>query len=1063
VILSKFHSAFVTSDGNVYTCGHGRGGRLGHGQDEFQLVPKIVKSLQEHKICQVSLGIDHSLFLSTNGLVFACGHSNYDQLGMKDQPTLLNSAKTKLPSAAVGVAASKFHSLFWTKNQLYTWGLNGGQLGHMNTDRTISAPKLVSTFKNVDIQSVCSCDGAIVVLTKAGDLMALNEYQTRRVASRLLNVVKIEAIGGHLDPKAISKNLLLVERGGQDLKIFVLNNIGKISVWQEKSPTLTLCVFNVSRELWITDLAVHRGGLLLISMEGSAYEGIHQSKSAAPGSGNKSDTSGGSLFRFIDKESCDLIKVKRVPFIHRGVKATVDPKGNNFCVLQSRPNSELVDLPIVNERTLAKEVKALYDDDTLKDLEMTLGSKSFRCHKFILASLNDKLANLIDEEHQGTSVAVPMDSITESPELFEQILQYAYYQSCDLMTDGLSGFTMHPTINGNNAMFTIEEANESAHQVYNKQKSSSKTKKHGNDSRNPIILLQDLAKSLGLHNLFKALESYSFNMASNTVKKKKDSNCYTKTWSRTRFPNFSDVIITTDDKVKFIAHKCILSARLDYFRSMFSAGWVEAASDHQTHLNLPLDSKLCKVLLDFIYTDFDQIGSDDPEFLCNVMVMADQLLIPRLIQICEKELTSLLTLKNVGEILQLASDFNAEQLKTACMSYVCYNVSALLESKGLDVVDVQVLADVSKHYKSNNSAFSSRVVTPYSIGPTTDEIERHAIDTDISPEDIFNYESEVVNKSEELPVGTTSSSSKKKKRIRRVSTESTGSSVTSDSENELLNRSSETEGHWEVFEDDDFLDDIEQLTLRDHLEKMTPFTIKASKKDELESKKLIQSFFNDPKKFSASNPSSSSIRSSEPVKKFNKMSQKERKKLLNNGNVAVVSPDPEKPKWNGWGPKIEPEPALAAAAAAAAAPAAATSLALIMKAEAKDVKIKTTTTTPNKRTRKQSWTSLSFGEEANSSLAQSPPTATPNPWKIRPQPAMVEDLGLIDILQEEVIQSQKLTRAQSKSLFVTQTEEKAIADLKAFYNVDNVFDEYITVDRVDQRVLATPFWNRKKS
>ena len=73
-----------------------------------------------------------------------------------------------------------------------------------------------------------SSDGAIVVLTHNGDLLALNEYQTRKIASKLSNIVKIEAIGGHLDPKALSKQSLLVDKGGQDLKVFILNHIGEL-------------------------------------------------------------------------------------------------------------------------------------------------------------------------------------------------------------------------------------------------------------------------------------------------------------------------------------------------------------------------------------------------------------------------------------------------------------------------------------------------------------------------------------------------------------------------------------------------------------------------------------------------------------------------------------------------------------------------------------------------------------------------------------------------------------------------------------------------------------------
>lgn len=36
--MCKFHSVFLSVDGKVFTCGHGRGGRLGHGNEETLLV-----------------------------------------------------------------------------------------------------------------------------------------------------------------------------------------------------------------------------------------------------------------------------------------------------------------------------------------------------------------------------------------------------------------------------------------------------------------------------------------------------------------------------------------------------------------------------------------------------------------------------------------------------------------------------------------------------------------------------------------------------------------------------------------------------------------------------------------------------------------------------------------------------------------------------------------------------------------------------------------------------------------------------------------------------------------
>uniref|UniRef100_A0A8C6ZX91 Inhibitor of Bruton tyrosine kinase n=1 Tax=Nothoprocta perdicaria TaxID=30464 RepID=A0A8C6ZX91_NOTPE len=38
VVLCKFHSVFLSQKGQIYTCGHGQGGRLGHGDEQTCLV-----------------------------------------------------------------------------------------------------------------------------------------------------------------------------------------------------------------------------------------------------------------------------------------------------------------------------------------------------------------------------------------------------------------------------------------------------------------------------------------------------------------------------------------------------------------------------------------------------------------------------------------------------------------------------------------------------------------------------------------------------------------------------------------------------------------------------------------------------------------------------------------------------------------------------------------------------------------------------------------------------------------------------------------------------------------
>ena len=51
---------------------------------------------------------------------------------------------------------------------MYTWGLNGGQLGHLQSSGTVLAPRMVGALNNVSVETVVCSDGATVVLTRSG-------------------------------------------------------------------------------------------------------------------------------------------------------------------------------------------------------------------------------------------------------------------------------------------------------------------------------------------------------------------------------------------------------------------------------------------------------------------------------------------------------------------------------------------------------------------------------------------------------------------------------------------------------------------------------------------------------------------------------------------------------------------------------------------------------------------------------------------------------------------------------------------------------------------------------
>ena len=77
------HSLFLSSNNNVYTCGHGYLGQLGLGNNKNINSPTIVKSLTNKKIIKIAAGWSHSLVLTSEGYIYSTGCNKYGELGIK--------------------------------------------------------------------------------------------------------------------------------------------------------------------------------------------------------------------------------------------------------------------------------------------------------------------------------------------------------------------------------------------------------------------------------------------------------------------------------------------------------------------------------------------------------------------------------------------------------------------------------------------------------------------------------------------------------------------------------------------------------------------------------------------------------------------------------------------------------------------------------------------------------------------------------------------------------------------------------------------------------------------
>ncbi|GCB76084.1 hypothetical protein scyTo_0017420, partial [Scyliorhinus torazame] len=81
------HTALLTKDGRVFTCGAGSYGQLGHNTNCDEIKPRIIAGLLGSKVCQIACGSYHTLVLVTPpGKVYSFGHGEQRQLGNGKNP-----------------------------------------------------------------------------------------------------------------------------------------------------------------------------------------------------------------------------------------------------------------------------------------------------------------------------------------------------------------------------------------------------------------------------------------------------------------------------------------------------------------------------------------------------------------------------------------------------------------------------------------------------------------------------------------------------------------------------------------------------------------------------------------------------------------------------------------------------------------------------------------------------------------------------------------------------------------------------------------------------------------
>ena len=80
VAVGDYYGLFLKSNGSVYSCGKGGGGRLGLGNETSVTTPTLITALNGINIVAISAKGKCSYFMNANGKVYTCGTGNNGQL-----------------------------------------------------------------------------------------------------------------------------------------------------------------------------------------------------------------------------------------------------------------------------------------------------------------------------------------------------------------------------------------------------------------------------------------------------------------------------------------------------------------------------------------------------------------------------------------------------------------------------------------------------------------------------------------------------------------------------------------------------------------------------------------------------------------------------------------------------------------------------------------------------------------------------------------------------------------------------------------------------------------------
>ena len=230
VSCGEEHSAFITSNGSIYTMGKNSDGRLGIGDRsvKFSNIPCLVEGLSCFSAIDIACGFGHSIAIMDNGKAFSWGLGEYGALGTSDCESqwfpvqIMFSEKSKLciKTASCG---TRHTAMTDDKGRLFVCGSgDAGQLGTGLRERELK-PVHVGSISDFIVSTACGIFHTLV-LTSSGKVFAMggNNFGQLGVGNKRSSTVPLMVKGFE------NEHIIKVSAGNMSAAI---TEDGKLYIW----------------------------------------------------------------------------------------------------------------------------------------------------------------------------------------------------------------------------------------------------------------------------------------------------------------------------------------------------------------------------------------------------------------------------------------------------------------------------------------------------------------------------------------------------------------------------------------------------------------------------------------------------------------------------------------------------------------------------------------------------------------------------------------------------------------------------------------------------------------